>query len=490
MRYLILVLFCCSVLEVYSQTDTSTTYIKPVLENTEVDILSSYYQQEGDQASVTGGIGDEHITNVTPTIVISMPINANDVLTVDMGISAYTSASSSNLDPFDQTGASQGYGGDDDDDDDDDEGSEGNGGGIIGSPWVASSGASGADVWGSIAASYSHSSKDRNRISSVNASFATEYDYVSIGFGAAYNMLFNQKNTELGITANVYLDSWLPSYPTELDSYREANGNLNSGFFNGVEILNEQGNAINKRGQNAWAPFKGEQLIDNKKRNTYSMGLSFSQILSPVMQVSLFADVIQQNGWLANPTQRVYFADKPNYFIGNKESIANYTSRANTDVFMLADDIERLPESRIKIPVGFRLNYYINEFLTTRLYYRYYMDDWGLQSNTVKLEVPVKLGTKFTMYPSYRYYTQTAVDYYAPFDQHQCSSQYYTSDADLSEFTASQYGMGFSYTDVFNQFHILKFGLKSIDLKYNYYQRENSAFKAHYIGVGFKFVVD
>ena len=44
-----------------------------------------------------------------------MPLNDDDVLTIDSGISAYTSASSSNINPFNASGASRVGGGDDDD---------------------------------------------------------------------------------------------------------------------------------------------------------------------------------------------------------------------------------------------------------------------------------------------------------------------------------------------------------------------------------------
>lgn len=490
MRYLSI---CCLLLltvKAKGQQANATEYKKRVLESTEVDILSSYYEQSGNNASVTGGIGNERLTDIAPSIVISIPLNANDILTIDAGFSTYTSASSSNLDPFDLTGASGGY----DDDDDDDDGPEGgrattNPENVIGSPWLASSGASRQDTWGSIAASYAHSSDDRSTVTSVNASFATEYDYVSLGFGAGITKLFNEKNTEVGITANVFLDSWIPKYPTELDTYVEVGGNTDSGFFQGLPILDEQGNVTNKNSADTWRPVNGFGLIQDEKRNTYSASLSFSQILSKNAQFSIFADVIQQQGWLANPMQRVYFADRPNYFVGNAASIPNYTSPDNTDVFQLADDLERLPDTRLKVPIGMRFNYYLNEYVSLRTYYRYYFDDWGLTSHTAQVELPLKISQKFTLYPSYRYYSQTAMDYFAPFETHVSTSQYYTSDFDLSQYKANQFGFGISYTDIFTKFKTWKFGLKSIDLKYNNYTR-NTGLKANYFGIGMKFTMD
>ncbi|BDD11484.1 hypothetical protein FUAX_39160 (plasmid) [Fulvitalea axinellae] len=480
-RYILIV--SCLLIPYFSQgqnlskSDSSKVYKKRVLESTEIDILNSYYQQEGNNAAVTGGIGDEKITNFTPTIVVSVPLNDDDVLTFDVGISAYSSASSSNLNPFDLTSAS----GDDDDDD------YGPGKDIMGSPWLASSGASGSDAWKGLSVDYSHSSDDRNRVWNINGSVSGEYDYTSFGLGGGYLMLFNRKNTEVGVNASVFMDTWSPMYPTELKSFDEVEGNLNSGFFNNVAILDQNGKATEKLGT-TWSPVQGFGLIDDKGRNTYSFSISFSQILSVNAQFSVFMDLVWQNGWLANPMQRVYFADRPNYYIGNASAIPNYTSPTNKEVFQLADDIERLPDKRFKVPVGARFNYFINEILTLRTYYRYYYDDWGVNSNTVSIETPIKVSSRFTLYPSFRYYTQTEADYFAPFEAHLSSSDYYTSDYDLSDFSSSQYGFGISYTDIFTKFRISRFGMKSVDLKYNYYKR-STGLSANYVGLGLKFVM-
>src|SRR6056297_574317 len=300
-----------------AQQENTGSYKKRVLESTEVDILSSYYEQTGNNASVTGGVGTEQLTDVAPSIVVSIPLNDDDVLTVDAGISTYTSASSSNLNPFDLTksgsgvsGASgtSGVGGRGDDDEFDDDNNNGGYSGVIGSPWLASSGASRQDTWGGITVAYAHSSDDRNQIWNANASFATEYDYMSLGFGGGITKLFNEKNTEVSVKGSVFLDTWLPRYPTELDSYLEAGNNLNSGFFNGVDILDSNGNITDKNGINTWRPVDGFSLISDKKRNSFALSVSFSQILGRNTQMSVFADVVNQQGWLSNPMQRVYFA--------------------------------------------------------------------------------------------------------------------------------------------------------------------------------------
>jgi hypothetical protein len=190
------------------------------------------------------------------------------------------------------------------------------------------------------------------------------------------------------------------------------------------------------------------------------------------LQASLFFDVLQQNGLLSTPYQRVYFKDADDYYI-NK--------------FRLADDIERLPDTRFKVPIGARVNYYINETFVVRTYYRFYTDNWGITAHTANIELPIKITDRFTVFPMYRYYTQQASKYFAPYEAHLSTESYYTSDYDLSTFDAHQYGAGINYTDIFTGTRIWKFGVKNIDFRYNHYQRSDGL-DADIFSVGVKFV--
>ncbi len=412
--------------------DSTKVYKKRVLETTEVDFLTSYYSQDGTNAAVSGGIGTEELTDVTGTFVVSIPLNDDDILTIDAGVSAYTSASSSNVNPFD--------------------------GGQPADPFVASSGASRADTWASLSGSYSHNSDDRNDIWSANFSVAAEYDYFSVGAGGSYTKLFNEKNTEFSVNANVYIDKWNAIYPIELRPFA-TNG---IGSFRPSEIT----------GNTNYNPNFTE--FNDEGRNSYALGFGFSQILHKNVQAALSLDFIQQKGLLSTPFQRVYFSDIADSFIDN---------------FQLADDIERLPESRFKVALGGRLNWYLNEVVSLRTFYRYYFDDWGIGSHTTSIEVPIKITDKFTLYPSYRFYNQSTADYFAPANQNLSTAEFYTSDYDLSEYTANQFGFGVSYTDIFTKMHLWKLGLKRIDLKYYKYDR-NSAFSSSIITAGFNFVIN
>ena len=94
------------------------------------------------------------------------------------------------------------------------------------------------------------------------------------------------------------------------------------------------------------------------------------------------------------------------------------------------------------MPIALRLHYFAGDWVTLRFYYRYYWDTFGINAHTFNLEVPLKFSTVFTLFPYYRYHTQTAADYFQPFKQHQFTERYRTSDFDLSDLHAHRYGLG------------------------------------------------
>lgn len=418
--------------------NTVNSFQKRILESTELDIYSSYYQQTGSHASVTGGIGTEELTNTPVNIAISIPVKNNNILKIDGGVSAYSSASSSNLNPFD--------------------------GDKKANPNIASSGASKSDELLSLATSYSHYSKDRNHIISLKASISKEHDYSSIGFGGNYSHWFNNKNTSLSLSSNIYMDKWHVLYPYELGG---PGGDPETGVYPAFDV-DDYTLTGNLDYNPSFTPFS------DTTRTTYAFGLGFTQILNKRLQGSLSLDVISQSGLLANHMQRVYFRDLEDSFIED---------------FHLADDVERLPENRLKWALSGRLNYYVSEFLVIRSFYRFYKDDWGINSNTIQFEFPIKPFKNITFYPSIRFYNQTKSDYFKPYNEHLSTDKFYTSDYDLAEYNAIQYGLGFTYTDPLTRFKIGRFKLKKIELKYDNYRR-NIDFNSSIISGMLKFIIE
>lgn len=430
----ILTITFCTLISAQEKKDTSsveqTSYKKKVLDNVEVSFLYSNYLQNGVHGAVTGGAGDEHLTDNTPAIMISIPLNDDAVLNIDFGVDLTTSASTDQINPF----AVANVGGDDEGDDKSGTTSSKSSGIIATSASTGGGGDDGppAHKRSHGVVTYTNTSDNRTFTWGFNGAFSTETGYRSKGFGALLRKSFNDENTEVNFNAKAYFDNIDLIYPGEFRA--------SEGLF----------------------PAIGFKLLDVSHRNSFSSELSFSQVLNKRMQIAINADVIYQEGLLSTNYQRIYFKDKP---------IITYK---NTQ---LAHDIERLPGTRLKYPISVRFNYYVSDVVILRTFYRHYSDDWGVSANTFDIQVPLKLSPSFTMYPMYRYHSQQQARYFAPKSQHLSTEIFYTSDYDLSTFNSSQYGMGFTMAPSLGIFNLdtthdsLSFRFESFDLRYNYYSR-------------------
>ena len=79
----------------YSQVTVKETVKeeKPI----EIDILSAYYNQDGQHSPVTGGRGTEELTDISSSIIINIP-KGKYLYNVNLGTDNITSASTDNID--------------------------------------------------------------------------------------------------------------------------------------------------------------------------------------------------------------------------------------------------------------------------------------------------------------------------------------------------------------------------------------------------------
>jgi hypothetical protein len=197
----------------------------------------------------------------------------------------------------------------------------------------------------------------------------------------------------------------------------------------------------NIRGENGE---RNKSDYPSASRNSYSGSLSYSQIVNQRLQVEFLADLIYQKGFLGLPFHRVYFADNSLH-------------------------AELLPDSRMKIPIGIRANYFIGDKIILRTYYRFYHDNWGLTAHTANIELPYKVNPFLSITPFYRFTSQSAIDYFAPYKVHTAADKYYTSNYDLSKFSSNFFGAGFRITPVKGVFGVQR--LNMLEIRYGHYTR-------------------
>jgi hypothetical protein len=364
-----------STLAGFSQTNQDSALYKPrKLKLEEINFVSSYYQQDGNNSAVTGGVGTEKLTDFATTIDVKFTkygaSHIKKTITGELGIDVYSSASSDKIDPYTVSSASSGD----------------------------------VRVYPSIA--YAITNEEKGSTISVNGSVSSEYDYFSAGGGLGWSKLSKDRNREFSARAQVFLDTWTVILPIELRSSSAVSG--------------------------------------TKPRNSYSTSFTLSQILTKRLQMILLADVAYQTGQLATLYHRTYFTD------------GSHT-------------VENLPDTRFKIPLGLRVNYFLGDRYILRTFYRYYKDDWGLAAHTLEVETPIKITPFFSVSPFYRYYKQEGVKYFAPYQQHELNETYYTSDYDLSTLNSSMVGMGLRYAPPGGIFGATKFN--AMELRYGHYDR-------------------
>ncbi|MEI3789326.1 MULTISPECIES: DUF3570 domain-containing protein [unclassified Chryseobacterium] len=269
----------------------------------------------------------------------------------------------------------------------------------------ANSSASHADNRIYPALSWSRENESKGTTLMAGISFSTEFDYQSYGANIGFSQKTANKMGEFTAKFQAYLDQVKLIAPIEL---RTADNEGTSG------------------------------------RNTFALSLSYSQIINQNFQIEFLADGIQQTGYLSLPFHRVYFTD---------HSVHQ----------------EALPDKRFKIPLGVRANYFLGDKVILRAYYRYHTDDWGLKSNTFSLETPVKISPFVSVSPFYRYYSQTAAKYFAPYQKHTAFDDFYTSNYDLSKFDSHFYGAGIRFSPKNGLFGIER--LNMIEIRYGHYTK-------------------
>lgn len=360
-----------------------TTYHKRKLSLDEVNLVSAYYNQNGNNSAVTGGIGTEKLNDFANTIDLQLSsfntLGKKNTFLFELGVDHYTSASSDKIDPN------------------------------------TISSASSADTRVYPSLNWTHSNESTGNAYGFTGSYSSEFDYQSIGAGFNLTRLSRNKNTQFDFKLQAFLDTWSVILPIEL---RPAG----------------QGSGFERESHD----------YPTSPRNSFSASFSLSQVINTKLQATLILEPAYQKGLLATKYQRDYFTD------GSLQA-------------------ENLPGKRYKLPIALRLNYFADDHVLIRTFYRYYMDDWGIRAHTAELEVPVKITPFVSLSPFYRYSRQTGTKYFAAYGQHTPGETYFTSDYDLSTLNSNFYGAGIRLSPPKGVFGLQH--LNMLELRYGHYNR-------------------
>lgn len=316
--------------------DTMVYQPKP-LKLEEVNLVSSYYQQEGKHSAVTGGKGDEHVMDLSNGIELKYVgwdmDHHKHSLSLELGIDHHTAASSAYVS---KTGASS---------------------------------TQGTRVYPSINWNVEN---DKGNIFGIGAYYSGEFNYHSTGLDLHATRKLST-NTELNAKVSGFFDQVKMIYPSELvpgttlvttptgpSYYTTASGRRVS---------------LNSYGNSGWE----DDRIPSEARNTITASISMAQIINTRLQASISADLVVQNGYLGLPFHRVYFTDgtahienlpskrtkipvglRVNYFAGDHFIIRSYYRYYQDDWGITSHTAE------IELPVK------LSPFFSISPFYRYY----------------------------------------------------------------------------------------------------------------------
>lgn len=287
----------------------STNYKSTKLKVDEVNLVSSYYQQDGNNSSVTGGIGTEKLTDISNTIDVRLfkydKAGIKHNWDIEVGIDHYSSASSDQID------------------------------------LQANSSASSSDNRFYPSVTYARENEEKGQTLSFGLSSSVEYDYQSFGGSVGFSKQTKSKNGEFIAKFQTYLDQVKMILPTELRGPNTPEGTEARNTFAGSIGYSQ---IINKNFQLLF-------LVDAVQQNGY-LSLPFHRVY--------FTDgtVHQEN--LPDSRFKLPVSVRGSYFLGDNIILRAYYRYYTDDWKLTAHTID------LEVPVK------VSPFMSISPFYRYY----------------------------------------------------------------------------------------------------------------------
>ena len=236
-----------------------------------------------------------------------------------------------------------------------------------------------------------------NRLFRLNlgADYSTEEDYDSVGINASLASDFNDRLTTLTIGAALTKDTITPSggAPTELSATNGSSISIQS---------------------------------NSEKKVTTDLLLGLTQVLSRNTLTQVNYSYSLSDGYLTDPYKMVSEVD---------------AVTGNTTGYRF----EKRPESRTRQTINWITAHHLNEDVI-HFSYRYFWDDWDIESHTFDLKYRYELGSGHYLQPQLRYYMQSAADFYRhSLVDSEATPEYVSSDQRMGEMSNVTIGIKYGF---------------------------------------------
>ena len=282
---------------------------------------------------------------------------------------------------------------------------------------------------------------DRLTKSILGASASTEKDYSSLGASATLTRDYNNKLTTLSVGISGNLDSVAPAggiVPQGLtplaSAYAVASASIPSSSGNYYEfedsltplvhaITTASGAVISTGTSTSTTSIvNGGGSRQTKKKEIVDGIIGFTQVINRRTLMQFNYSLGLSSGYLTDPYKIISMID------GTTGETVDYRT-------------ELRPDSRLRQSLYWKTVLHLPHDVI-HLSYRYYWDDWGIRSNTVDLHYHFVLSDDFYLEPQFRYYNQSAADFY----HHSLVNgatlpSYASADYRLAKMTSMTYGL-------------------------------------------------
>ena len=167
------------------------------------------------------------------------------------------------------------------------------------------------------------------------------------------------------------------------------------------------------------------QFAETVDRNAYRFGIT--QVLTRNLIMGFAYEVIADEGYLNNPYRQVRYVDA--------SDPRGYDTQP-----------EVYPATRASNAAAIRARYHLPYRAALSGEYRFYTDDWGIDAHTFEVGYVQPFGEKWLVDFKYRFYTQTAADFYSDLFPYADAQNFLGRDKELSTMQSHGPHLGATYT--------------------------------------------
>jgi hypothetical protein len=243
----------------------------------------------------------------------------------------------------------------------------------------------------------------------VEVSGASEYKEERKQYSLGFDYLRGKTTYSLGYTNSQENDyeAQTASFNISQDLFGDLT-TISMGFSKGDDIVRNSSDPL------------FEEEID---RWSYRVGVT--QILTKTLITTFNYEVITDEGYLNNPYRSF-----------------RYLNPANDQLFALAQEI--YPRTRTSNAAAINAKYFLPYRAALSGGYRFFTDTWGIRAHTYEVGYTHPRGP-WTFDFAYRYYTQTAADFYSDLFERRDQQNFMARDKELATFTSHRIRLGATY---------------------------------------------